>query len=299
MKAQERIWKRKGKLEKKGKLKRKGKKGFALFPILIVISALLVFNIALFNLIKKVNEEKVNIEALRETIDYRLHSSDIFFETALWLSYNNAIYDFSKKFDKDAACVIRMIKDENYFSLKDCNIKREIFLELFENNFQKHLGVYKKIMEKMHDTKFTYSCKFKDEIEIEHGQNTKQNAKIECNFSFDKKANFGFFNAIIIENKTFFKEISLEEIENIEEIIKKLKASAEEIKDKEKKENGDFEDKIVVLKNEAQKNQMDLVIEKCDAKEYINCIYLSLKKRFIIDEKQDLLYTQPKINLIL
>jgi len=238
------------------------KKGFVLFPLLIVIIALIVFNLALVGLILKSNEKMQSLNKIYPAIDYKWHiESEKFLEESYTLAYNKALKDFlSKKINNN--CNSIAVNNRNYFSLRECKIDKNLFLEMFKENFDSYMNSFANSVKIYFNSSPVYNCTY--------------NTKVECKISFENNFDFSIFNVSIKKENYFVKEIDLNYLDKIEilrmQILDKL-TKGEAI---DKKMNG-----------------FDIIQNKQDGLIYIT---IFTEKRFLIEE--NLQYKPFELNLV-
>ena len=239
------------------------KKGFALFPILIVLVALSIFNFALYESLNKARKEVKGIEEIMEIIDYKQYS-EIFFDYAYNLATSKALFDFT-----EIGCQVFQYDGKRYFPL-ECELKKDRFYDMLKENLERVLGVYKDVFS-IYDANFNHYCKVVD-------KNEKEKRKIiECNFFFNKSSNIPSFNATIFEEKNFVREIKIDEINMMVAVKKELEIIVNELK-KKNESLGKIEEEI---KKFEEKYRIKIESSRCGVN---YCFEVFFGKRFLIDE---------------
>ncbi|MEM4318699.1 MAG: hypothetical protein QW244_01675 [Candidatus Pacearchaeota archaeon] len=193
----------------KSKNKEGGKRGFALFPWLIIIVALVIFNIASFILLEKTKEKIKSIENLDEVIDYSwfIKNYERFLNLSYELAYAQALNDLSHMPSFD--CEIIQISGETFFSLEKCKLDQDLFLNNFKQRFNEHINSFSTL------TNAKSECNF-------------DNNKVDCQLTFNKTFELNFLNLTTKKVVKFERAIDLSYINNLEEarkeVLEKIKA---------------------------------------------------------------------------
>jgi hypothetical protein len=255
---------------------KKAKKAFALFPILIVIIQLVIFNVALYQLIHKTRKETKGIEGLMYAIDYKYYAEN-FFDKAYDLAFSKSIFDFTKAFGGSGGsggCKVFNWNGENYFSL-DCQLKEEEFYRLLQKNLEDILKNYEEIF-KIYNATFDFVCGI-------------EKTKMRCDFTFNKSSDLTLFHAFITQEKSFVKDIEASEVKNIVETKEEIAREMGQIK-QEKNEEAKAKE-IKNLEEEMEAKGIKINITEADNRYYIRAAF---GKRFLIDEG---VYKEPTLNL--
>jgi hypothetical protein len=251
---------------------KKAKKAFALFPILIVIIQLVIFNVALYQLIHKTRKETKGIEGIMYAIDYKYYVEN-FFDKAYDLGFSKSIFDFTKAFG-GSSCKVLSWNGENYFSL-DCQLKEEEFYRLLQKNLEDILKNYEEIF-KIYNATFDFVCGI-------------EKTKLRCDFTFNKSSDLTLFRAFITQEKSFVKDIGAWEVKNIVEAKEEIAREMGQIK-QEKSEEARAKE-IKNLEEEMKAKGIKINITEADNRYYIRAAF---GKRFLIDEG---VYKELTLNL--
>ncbi len=234
---------KKGKNKKIGENKKtvKNKKAFVLFPLLIVLIAMLVFSIAFVGLILKSREKIKSLKSLDDVIDYKWKIKNL--EKFLDISYNLAYNTALNNFFKDLECNALTDNKKYYFELKECKIDKDSHKTLFLSKLKESFEVYLK--------DYNYTCNY--------------GAKLSCEIIFNKTFNLNFMN-VSIEKKVYFnKEVDFDYLDKVEiarlklleELSKELSKGSSFSTADMKKING-----LEVVANIGQRTYITLFTEK-------------------------------------
>ncbi|MEM2714067.1 MAG: hypothetical protein QXS07_02655 [Candidatus Pacearchaeota archaeon] len=192
---------------------KKSKKGFALFPILIVIVALIIFNMAFYGLLTKTKQKIKNIEQLDEILDYRwfVESSELFLNNSIKLAYSNSLKEFFLQIDRSETCRVTEFQGMKCFSLSNCYFDKTIFFENFNANFNKYLESLKRISERR-GINLTYACSITD----------GEGKTLQCNLVFEKNFTHQFLNLSIKKKIEYKSDLDFSELDKLESARKAL-----------------------------------------------------------------------------
>lgn len=208
----------------------KGKKAIGFFSYLIVISAIILFTMAIIKLnIPERNKIIESLNSLYFPIDFKWHLKQlpIYLDVNYNVSHYHALNKFSKNLDNSSECKVIEKNKKKYFSLPSCSINKVLFFKFFKDNFEAGVENYVKVTELYFNTFPEYKCDYKE--------------KIECYFNFKKKFDLGLVNISVNKEFAYDRKINTSLLDEVSQLKEEIR---EKIKNNEDVRSKNFEVKI-------------------------------------------------------